>query len=65
MKYEHEKSGFYENNRNAIEISNKDKLLKKVIKLSVDKATVKDWGEKLKIEKILLSDSLSMSFSSL
>lgn len=49
MKYEHEKSGFYENDRNAIEISNKNKLLKKVIKLSVDKATVKDWGEKLKI----------------
>lgn len=49
MKYEREKSGFYENNRNAIEISNKDKLLKKVIKLSVDKATVEDWGEKLKI----------------
>ena len=49
MKYEHEKSGFHENNRNAIEISNKDKLLKKFIKLTVGKATVKDWGEKLKI----------------
>lgn len=56
MKYECGKSCFCKDSTNAIERCNKDKPLKKVIKLSVAEATVKDWGEKHKILKILLSD---------
>lgn len=56
MKYECGKSCFCKDFTNVIERCNKDKFLKKVIKLSVVEVIVKDWGEKYKILKILFLD---------